>query len=243
MSQGIVLSAFTLYVSFVHLIMGQKHVVVPLEADAIAPFPKSTLFVVWHMVSFTLVGTAVMLVYLEAHPNPPLRLFLAAELAFGAAIFIARAARVHGAGFALPQWILLGPLALCIALPRAGAPLTLVLLALMHVGWAAGMVFPSPSRELAPTYLIGSRAGGLAPGRLATVLVAVTLCAMAYASLNGPRWAALIVAAVLLTRGAFGWIEGRVRPRIAKTPYRFLSRAFYSPLCLLLGAVTLSSAW
>ncbi len=243
MLHGAVLATFALYVALVNLVMGQTRVVVPLEADGIAPFPKSTLFVVWHMVSFTLVGTAVMLVYVTTRPNPPLRLFLAAELAFGAVFFIVRAARVHGAGFALPQWILLGPLALCIALPREGAPLTLVLVALMHVGWAAGMVFPSPSRELAATYVIGWRAGARMPGRVATILVAVTLLAMAYAALRGPRWATLLVACVLLGRGAFGWIEGRVRPRIAQTPYRILSRAFYSPLCLLLGGVILSSVW
>lgn len=73
--------------------------------------------------------------------------------------------------------------------------------------------------------------------------ITLALLALAVASLVGPRWAALLVASVLLARGAFGWIEARVRPRIAGTPYRLLSRHFYSPLCLQLGAVTLSSAW
>jgi hypothetical protein len=239
----LILAAFALYVSLVHLVAGQKRVVVPLMADGIAAFPKSTLFVVWHMVSFMLVATAGMLVWLSAHPNPPLRWFLAAQLAFAAAIFIVRASSAHGAGFALPQWILLGPLALCIALPDHGAAITLLLLALLHVAWAVGMVFPSPSRELAPTYVIGWRAGAAMPSRGATVVVAIALVAMAYASLVGPRWSAFLVAAVLLGRGSFGFIEGRVRPSISKTPYKLLSRAFYSPLCLLLGAVIFARAW
>jgi len=239
----LILAAFALYVALVHLVAGQKRVVVPLMADGIAAFPKSTLFVVWHMVSFMLVATAGMLVWLSAHPDPALRLFLSAQLAFAAVIFILRASHSHGAGFALPQWILLGPLALCIALPQHGAAVVLALLALLHVGWAMGMVFPSPSRELAPTYVVGWRAGARLPSRSATIVVAIVLFAMAYASLSGPRWSALLVSAVLLGRGSFGFIEWRVRPRIAKTPYKLLSAAFYSPLCLLLGAVIFARAW
>ena len=118
------------------------------------------LFVVWHMVSF-LLGTTALLARVprDAHPNPALRFFAAAQLAFAAGIFIVRGQRTLGAGFALPQWILLGPLALAIAFPNEAAAATMVLLALLHVAWAFGVTFPSPSRALAPTYVIGWREG------------------------------------------------------------------------------------
>lgn len=237
-----VTAAFALYTALVHLLAGQRRVVAPLEASALAPFSRSTLFVVWHMVSFLLVSSAVALALGGEAMDSPLRLLLGAQLGFAAALFLVRGQRAHGGGFLLPQWLLLGPLAVAVVAPAQAAPLVLLAMALTHLAWALGLAWPSPSRQEAPRYLIGWPAGRRGPWRGATLVVVAVLVAMAWAASRGPAAAALATAAVLGARGLFGLVERRLRPGIAGTPYRPLSALFYSPLCLFLAALVLAQA-
>lgn len=230
-------AVLALYTSSVHLFAGQRHVVAPMEASSVASFSRSTLFVTWHMASCLLVSTAVLLGYFGDHIEPVMRGFLAAQAAFAAGLFLVRGQRVHGGGFALPQWILLGPLALAIAVPELAAALVLLALAAVHVMWAFGVSWPSPSARKAPSYVIGFSEGAKLPSVPATLTVAVVLVAMAWASWHGPRWAAFATAAVLGARGVYGPLERFVRPSIVGKPYAILSAAFYSPLCLFLAAL------
>ena len=240
LSQGLVIAAFSLYVACVHLIGGQGEVVSPLENAKIRAFSRSTLFVTWHIVSVALVATAAMLVYLTSHPNGAVRALLAVQTAAAALLFLGRAQTAHGAGFALPQWILLGPLALSIAFPAVSGALILLGLSALHVAWMLGVSFPSPSARAAPSYVVGWREGAKMPSRMITFVVALVLAFMAATAVRGPRLAIIAIACVFLGRGAFGFVESRVRPRIVGTPYRALSRLFYSPLCLFVGALLLS---
>lgn len=235
---------FALYAAGVHLFAGQRRVVAPLEgAAAVAPFARSTLFVVWHMASFVLVSTAAILAWRGDAIDPAMRALLAAQVGFAAGLFLLRGQHSHGGGFPLPQWILLGPLALAIAAPRFAAPIVLLALAAMHVAWVFGVAWPSPSVRTAPTFVIGWRESARLPPARPTLTVAVVLVAMAWAVLAGPRWAALATAVVLGLRGLFGPFERRVRPSIVGTPYRLLSAAFYSPLLLFVAALIAHARW
>lgn len=237
-----VAAAFALYTACVHLFGGQKRVVAPMEQASFPAFARSTLFVVWHITSFLLVTIAVVLGWFGDAIDPALRLVLAAQSGFAALLFLVRAQQVHGGGFPLPQWILLGPLALAIAAPRFAAPVVLVALAVVHVAWVFGVAWPSPSTKVAPTYVIGWPESSRLPSTPATLTVAATLVGMAAVTLQGPRWAALATAAVLGLRGVYGPFERWIRPSIVKTPYLLLSAAFYSPLCLFLAALIVARA-
>ena len=84
------------------------------------------------------------------------------------------------------------------------------------------------------------------------VLIAATLLAGAVGALVGARFGgrpsrsgiatALAIAAVLGLRGVYRPFERWIRPSIVKTPYRLLSAAFYSPLCLFLAALIVARA-
>ena len=228
-----------LYISAVHIFAGQRRVVAPLRAcprSALPSFPAATLLVVFHMVSFMLVGTALLLGWFAERLDPIFRCFLAAQVACGAALFLARGT-AGGGGLRFPQWVLLGPLAVAIAAPSWAASLVLLAMALTHVGWMAGVSWPAPSWHAAPAYLIGWPPGSRFPSTRATALVVAALLVMAWTGVYGPRWATLVTASVLGLRGVYGLFEVHVRPGIAQTPYRLLSAVFYSPLCLFLAAL------
>ena len=84
------------------------------------------------------------------------------------------------------------------------------------------------------------------PGKLATWVVAVGLLALAGCVLAlglalspAATWALRAIAttfvAIFTLRGALGFFEVALRPAIRNTPYMKWSRAYYSPLSLLLA--------
>lgn len=130
---------------------------------------------------------------------------------------------------------------------RYGAALIMVCIALLHAAWALGSPFPARSRESLARHVIGAepRGNGM-PGRFATWVVALGLIAVAgcvvglgFGVSPSVAWAlrgvAFTFVAIFTLRGVFGFFEVAVRPAIRNTPYMKWSRAFYSPLSLLLA--------
>lgn len=110
-------------VAAIHLILGHVDPVQPLMRSALADIPKRTLHAVWHLVSVDLVLGASALFYLGiAHPagGGLVAGVLAAHFAAYAAVFLVLALRLDQPrrGLALPQWLLLLPIA---ALSAIGA--------------------------------------------------------------------------------------------------------------------------
>ncbi|MFC4425313.1 DUF3995 domain-containing protein [Deinococcus navajonensis] len=124
--------------------------------------------------------------------------------------------------------------------------LVLVGLALLHLAWGLGAVWPGRD----PLDLAGKVVGTLDPGRMpssvACFIVAAGLAGSAVSltllPVLGDRWPVLralgfAVGAVFLMRGVLGYLL----PRLSRTGLAFdrLNRLIYSPLCLVLGGLTL----
>lgn len=109
------LAAFT---AAVHLFMGGADVAVPLLASSLAEEPRLALYAVWHLVSVTLVLSAVAL-YVSALPRHAvasryLVLFISTLWLCFSVVFLIVAFTQPGEGlfFKIPQWILLFPVGL-----------------------------------------------------------------------------------------------------------------------------------
>lgn len=90
--------------TLVHLFAGGPENYGPLRESALGDVSRSTLSVVWHMVSLVLLLQTLALGELSRRPNPPLWwLTLAGMLGF-AALFVGYTLADFGALFALPQW-------------------------------------------------------------------------------------------------------------------------------------------
>lgn len=241
----ITLLGWSLWVFAVHTVAGQRRVAAPLVASGTEPFARGTLEVVWHACTWSLFLGLCSLGWHLLQPSPLLIRLFGLHVAGLAALFLWLGPKRLGSGFALPQWLLTGPLALALlGVGQAPARLAAVLLAavaLVHLGWALGIAWPSPSAEEMPRYVIGRPKGASnLPGRLATLLVTLVVGALAAGLWLELPVVPFIVAAVFGARGLFGLVERRLRPTIAKTPYARLSRLFYSPLCLLIAALAVS---
>lgn len=106
----------TAVVAAIHLLLGHVDPVRPLLGSALAEIPKRTLHAVWHLVSVDLVLGASALLYLGvAHPmgSGLLAAVLAAHFGAYAAVFLVLALRLDRPwrGLAMPQWLLLLPIA------------------------------------------------------------------------------------------------------------------------------------
>jgi Protein of unknown function (DUF3995) len=124
-----------------------------------------------------------------------------------------------------------------------------VAIAAMHAAWAAGSSFPARDRDALVGLVVGAPIGSRMPGRLATVVVAFGLLAMAgwTAMLRGwlppavpTTWlhaGGLAMVAVFALRGIGGFFEVMLRPSIRHTPYFRWSRTMYSPIALLLATM------
>lgn len=133
------------------------------------------------------------------------------------------------------------------AVARYASAGVLVVISSLHAAWALGSSFPARSRQSLARYVVGVELGGnIMPGRFATWLVAAGLLALAgcvlalgldaSAPISGAlRAVALTFVAVFALRGVGGFFEVALRPAIRGTPYMRWSRAFYSPLSLLLA--------
>jgi hypothetical protein len=130
-----------------------------------------------------------------------------------------------------------------------GLTLTVTLAALigaiaaLHFSWAFGADWPAPKGENMAIYVT---AGTRRPGRAVTLAVATAIAAAAFvvaasrAKVPAP-WdmlaaaAYFIVTLVFFGRGVAGYFPALWR-RAEGLPFHRLNRAFYSPLCLVIGA-------
>ncbi|MDO8925581.1 MAG: hypothetical protein Q7U94_01565 [Sideroxyarcus sp.] len=114
----LIASLLTALIAAIHLFAGGADVATPLLASALAEEPRLTLYAVWHLVTVTLVLSAIAL-YVSALPRHAaaaryLALFISVLwLCFGL-VFLAVVSTQPGDGllFKLPQWILFIPVGL-----------------------------------------------------------------------------------------------------------------------------------
>jgi hypothetical protein len=115
-------------------------------------------------------------------------------------------------------------------------------LALLHLYWAAGGLWPGRDMETLARTVVGGPAGMQMPGPLACVVVAALLglsAAFVFAAVRVPM---IGVATVLVARGVYGFFELRYRPVIRGSRYARLNVQLYSPFALALGIMTALSA-
>ncbi len=139
-------------------------------------------------------------------------------------------------------------------IPALLAALSFLLIALLHAYWALGGVWPGRDRESLARTVVGGPQGMAYPSSGATWVVVVVLLggaatvlgAAGVAALPIPhravRAAALLGAAVLLVRGLEGYVDARLRPATAGSPFVRLNVLLYSPLCLALAVLVALSA-
>jgi Protein of unknown function (DUF3995) len=222
-------------VFLVHTFAGQRRVVSPLLESDTRQFAKSTLLVVWHMVTWTL---AVSFVALLLAPRTPALALVVTVLTLGyAGAFLAVASLRMGAAIRLPQWILLGATGLAsLAAYADRGPWffkgSLLAIAVLHLAWTAGASWPEASREALALAVIGRPAF---PSRAACLIVAAALVAFAL----GPV-PPVVVGAIFAARGLLGFVEPWLRREIHGTAYEAYSRFIYSPLALAIGVVGLT---
>ena len=111
-------------VAAIHLILGHVDPVQPLLRSSLADIPKRTLHAVWHLVSVDLVLGALALLYLGiAQPTGSgfVAAVLAAHFAAYATVFLVLVLQLDRPrrGLALPQWLLLLPIAVLSAIGAA----------------------------------------------------------------------------------------------------------------------------
>lgn len=234
-----VVVGWALYTFCVHTFVGHNRVLKPLLAAPMPPLARTTLEVLWHLVTVMLACVAVAIAVYPVTHGP---LDLALVEVFAVVILFLVFGPLHaGAGLHTPQWILLGPLLLCMAGLRLSvpyvAPVLLGLIAIVHLAWALGVAWPAPSRASAGAYLAGVPRGVRGPGRVACLAVALVLAGLALAVAADLPWARWLCVSVFAARFLYGVVESRFRPSIMGTPYAHLSLGFYSPLCALIAAL------
>jgi hypothetical protein len=125
----------------------------------------------------------------------------------------------------------------------AALGVVLIAIALAHLLWSFGIMWPIRDRKLLAQTVVGTPGIERMPFYVSFGVFALTAiaCVIAFAvadpASGGPALTGLafIAGLVFLARGAVGyttWWAGR-RPT---EPFRALDRKTYSPLCLILGA-------
>jgi hypothetical protein len=225
----------------VHAFAGQRFVVRPLHSAALEPFASATLLVVWHMVTWTLALSCVALL-LGVLGQRWLGLPVGLLCAGYALIFVVVAERRLREAIRLPQWILLGAVAVfAVAGSRGSASATawasagvLLAIAVVHLSWAAGASWPARDR-VSLSLAVAGRA--VLPSNVACLVVGGGLIVMAGVVLrSGSPLAKLAIALLFVARGTLGFVEPLLRREIIGTPYLLYSRYMYTPLSLALGA-------
>ncbi len=118
-------------------------------------------------------------------------------------------------------------------------------IALLHIAWAFGIVWPAKDEQTLINTVIGAPGMSKMPGSGLTLVVAVGIASAAVFALSGaglltlplPAWmqsAGLIVPAIVFgLRGISSYLT--IGPLSARTqPFARLDRRLYAPLCLLL---------
>lgn len=133
----------------------------------------------------------------------------------------------------------------------------LVAIALLHIHWGVGGIWPAPSGEALLETVVGERSRGprkrSMPGVAACFIVAALLLVAGALPLMVRDLLPVVVPAslasfglwmatgVLALRGLGGFFERRLRPGIVGLRYDRLNRVFYSPLCLVLATLLIAS--
>ena len=250
----LVLAIWASYVACVHSFGGERRVVLPFRRDGASmdPFARGTMLVVWHVVTWVLVTLAAVTALAALAPRfVPIVALAGIQAAGFTVVFVLTARRELGAAIRLPQWLILGPLAtglLATLTDRPGAVAAgglVGLIGLAHLAWVFGVTFPARDRAQLAAYVLPSRPGrpaaGRMPSRFATVVVAVVCFAMS-ASLVAtfaPRAVVLAIAVVFALRGLAGLVYGAARR--PGGPFFVYDRIVYSPGCLFIAGLAFSS--
>ena len=124
---------------------------------------------------------------------------------------------------------------------------TLMVVAIVHIGWAFGMSWPAKTRAELPAMVVGIPAGSPMPPAALTSAVGLAIFGLGAAALWGAglislwradtyrTWVLAAIAAIFALRGImtylpFGPLQASVEP------FRSLDRRYFAPLCLLLAA-------
>lgn len=123
----------------------------------------------------------------------------------------------------------------------------------LHVAWAFGWKWPGHDEESLARKVVGGPPGTRFPSASACAVVAVLLTVAVVLILGQqrilqlplPPWVVQLgtcgVAVVLGLRGVGGFFDQRLRPQTQGSPFVRLNRWLYSPLCLVLAALILST--
>jgi hypothetical protein len=114
----LIAALLTAFIAVIHLYAGGADVASPLLASSMEAEPRLTLYAVWHLVSVTLVLSAIAL-YVSAQPRHAgaaryLALFISVLWICFGLVFLVVAFTQPGQGllFKMPQWILFLPVGL-----------------------------------------------------------------------------------------------------------------------------------
>ena len=102
----------------VHLFAGGADIYDPLRAAPLAPDVVSTLSVVWHAITWSLVLCSAALVYLTVRSAPAVEVLLGAFFAGFTALFIVYGSVDLGSLWIMPQWIIFGAALVLLLLGR-----------------------------------------------------------------------------------------------------------------------------
>lgn len=255
-----ILAIWSAYITCVHTFGGARRVVAPFREATVEPFARGTMLVVWHMVTWSLVTLTGALALAAFAPGfHDLVAFAAIQTAGFAVVFFVTSRRELGAGISLPQWLLIGPLALGLAateLPRSAAIAAAVLVGLIgvgHLAWAFGAPWPARDRAQLTAHVFpsvdgdgGGRAKRFArlPSRSITLFATLVFLAMsACLAATASRGVVLGIAAIFALRGVVGlvyWSRRRERSALP-SPFYVYNRFMYSPGCLLIAALAAAS--
>ena len=122
--------------------------------------------------------------------------------------------------------------------------------AAVHAAWALGSTWPAADRGDLADLVVGTTEFPSNPATwgVTALLGSATMVVLGRADLLGPIgrriprrllvWGATTVAAVLLLRGAFGVVDSGLVIAHRAGRFHLWDARLYSPLCLLLGALT-----
>ena len=227
----VVLASWAGYITALHVLGAAKRVVKPLRASAVDPFARGVLLVVWHMVTWALVTLTGAIALAAIAPRfGDLVLFAGVQAGGFSAVFVVVAKKELGAAVRLPQWLLLGPLALGLLATRTDRPAAVAagmlvgLIGIGHLAGALGAPWPARDREQLAAHVMprsglprygrdgrGLRAG--LPSRLTTLAVTVVFLSMSVCLaapelvgryVPGSHALVLAIAAVFALRGVGG---------------------------------------
>jgi hypothetical protein len=269
-------AATALAVWWVHTFLGEKHVAAAMRRADFHPFAKTTIEACWHFATFALAMIALGAAWAaSATMDARARVWVLSAIVLSTGVFALLFLLLGKLRFdrwtRMPQAPMLAAIAVTAALglgssfsmpARAGFSAFLALaclgLAVLHIVWALGAVWPARTRADLTELMVGlpARADGEAhvdrfPSRAATLAVAasLTICATWLSlAVFVPRHTPLadilplVLAAVFGLRGVLGYFDTRLRPATRSLPFAHWNRVLYSPLCLLLAALSWGAA-